>query len=383
MTASNFQLIATTAFGLESIVGRELQQLGIAVDRAENGYVLFHGDAQVIAQANLWLRTADRVLIVMGQFRAETFDALFEGTKAIAWEDVLPSNAHFPVEGRSVRSTLQSVPACQSIVKKAIVERLKQHYPLEVFPEDGPRFDIEISILKDDVMVTLDTSGAGLHRRGYRTLNAVAPLRETLAAALVLLSRWQPHRPFADPLCGSGTIAIEAAMIGRNLAPGLNRRFAFESFGWLPESVAVEERESARAAALPSGSVRVAASDISTDVLRLAAVHCRQADVENDVVLDQASVAQFSPTEQYGCIVTNPPYGERLGEKTEAESLYRQMGRVFGKLDTWSVFVITSHPSFERLYGKPADKRRKLYNGRIQTQLFQYLGPLPPRPSQL
>jgi putative N6-adenine-specific DNA methylase len=371
--------MATAAFGLEAVVKRELQDLGMQEIQANNGYVDFVGDEAAIARANLWLRTADRVLIKVGQFEARTFDELFEGTKALAWADLLPKNAEFPVNGRSLQSQLSSVPACQSIVKKAIVERLKQTYALQTFPETGPRYTIEVALHKDVATLTLDTSGDGLHKRGYRRLTAAAPIRETLAAALVLLSRWGPHRPFADPLCGSGTIAIEAAMIGSKVAPGHKRPFAAEHFAWMESGVWQQARSDAEAQRVSHADFHVVASDIDGEVLSLAEYHARQAGVGPLVRIVRQDVAEFAPSEPYGCVISNPPYGERLGEEREVRRLYQTMGRSFAKLDTWSKFIITSYPEFERAYGKKADKKRKLYNGRIQTNFYQYLGPLPPR----
>ncbi|MFO2548811.1 class I SAM-dependent RNA methyltransferase [Alicyclobacillus cycloheptanicus] len=371
--------MATTAFGLEAVVKREIEQLGYTPTRTDNGFVEFEGDETAVVRANLWLRTAERVLIVMGRFHADTFDSLFEQTKALPWSDVLPETAEFPVSGKSVRSTLSSVPACQRIVKKAIVESLKRTYGRSEFPETSSRFPIEVSLLKDEATLTLDTSGAGLHKRGYRMLTAAAPIRETLAAALVLLSRWLPHRPFADPLCGSGTIAVEAAMIAKNIAPGLNRSFAAEAWPLVPAAAWQQGRDQAKEAVRSDVEVHIHASDIDAKVLSLAGFHARKAGVADCIHISQLDVRNFRPSESYGCIVTNPPYGERMGAEAEVSALYRTMGKTFAALDRWSVFVITSHPSFESLYGKRADKKRKLYNGRIQTNLYQYLGPLPPR----
>ncbi len=376
---TKFTFVATTPMGIESVLKRELLGLGYEDARAFNGYVEFSGDESAIARCNLWLRTADRVLVKVGQFEAKTFDELFEGTKALPWQDLLPENAHFPVEGRSVKSQLSSVPACQRIVKKAIVDKLSTKYGRQTFPETGAPYSVEVSIHSDQAMITLDTSGAGLHKRGYRKLSAKAPIKETLAAALVLLSWWKPHRPFADPLCGSGTIAIEAAMIGKNIAPGLQREFASERWPWIPTEVWTDERTRAFAATNKDVVLDIVASDIDSEVLSLAEYHCRKAGVAQSVRIVKQDAGRFFSDAQYGCIVTNPPYGERLGDQREVENLYRAMGRAFRRLDTWSAFIITSHPQFEKLYGKPADKKRKLYNGRIQTNLYQYLGPLPPR----
>lgn len=376
---SHFQLIATTAFGLEAVVKRELQQLGVDAIQAHNGYVEFEGDEVTIARANLWLRTADRVLIKVGEFRAETFEELFEQTKSLPWADLLPKDANFPVNGRSIQSQLSSVPACQSIVKKAVVESLKQQYNMITFPETGPKYALEVALHKDVALLTLDTSGDGLHKRGYRRLTAQAPIRETLAAALVLLSRWGPHRPFADPLCGSGTIAIEAALIGANVAPGHKRTFASDHFTWMNQSVWKEARSEVQDKRNQHADFEVFAGDVDKEVLSLAEYHARQAGVGPQVHIVQQDVAKFLPSEEYGCIVTNPPYGERLWEEREVRSLYQKMGRAFANLDTWSKFIITSYAEFERAFGSRADKKRKLYNGRIQTNFYQYLGPLPPR----
>ncbi|GMA49683.1 RNA methyltransferase [Alicyclobacillus contaminans] len=377
MTA--FTFVATTPMGLEAVLKRELLGLGFEDARAFNGYVEFTGDETTVARCNLWLRTADRLLLKMGEFEATTFDELFEGTKALPWPDLLPITAHFPVEGRSVKSQLASVPACQRIVKKAIVDRLSQAYRVHTFPESGATYAVEVALHNNRALLTVDTSGAGLHKRGYRTGLAAAPIKETLAAALVLLSWWKPHRPFADPLCGSGTIAIEAAMLGRNIAPGLQRSFAAEGWGLLPDSAWADERKAAYAAIRQDVELDITASDVDPNVLRLAARHCEAAGVDLDVRIVQQDVRDFHPSTAYGCVVTNPPYGERLGDQREVEALYRSLGRVMARLDTWSTFVITSHPRFESLFGRRADKRRKLYNGRIETQFYQYLGPLPPR----
>ncbi len=375
----SFRLMATTAFGLESICARELHELGIENTSTHNGYVEFQGGIRDIAKTNLWLRTADRVLVLAAKFPALTFDDLFEGVKALPWSDWMSANARFPVEGRSVNSKLSSVPACQSIVKKAIVESLKRTYPMETFPENGPLFAVEVALHNDEAIITIDTSGDALHKRGYRTQTHLAPLRETLAAGLVLLSRWAPHRPFADPMCGSGTIAIEAAMIGLNLAPGSRRDFVCESWPWFDSIIMTEERESALDAIQLDIPVNIFASDVDKASISMAQYHARKAGVNDCIEWHTSDVRSWSPSEQYGCLVTNPPYGDRMGEQREVEELYRDFGATMKSADSWSVFVITSHKNFEHLYGKKADKRRKLYNGRIETTFYQYLGPLPPR----
>jgi len=371
--------IATSAFGLEAVVKRELEGLKLKVTASYNGYVEFETDFSGMARANLWLRAADRVLLKLGQFEAATFDDLYENTKALPWAELMPDDAFIQVDGRSVKSTLSSVPACQRIVKKAIVDCLMDKHRTNVLPETGPRYDIEISLQKDQALLTLDTSGVGLHKRGYRELSAAAPIKETLAAALVLLSRWAPHRPFADPLCGSGTIAVEAALIARNMAPGRNREFAAESWAGVDEKIWRDVRTEADDLVLQDVHPVIFASDYDRSVLDFAKHHASRAGVGDDIQFSQVDFAKFHPAEPYGCIVTNPPYGERLGDKNEVERLYKLMGRVLRDSPTWSLFLITSHLSFERLFGKLADKKRKLYNGRIPTQLYQYLGPLPPR----
>jgi len=361
-------------------VKRELQNLGVQNVQSFNGYVEYLGDVHTLIQSNLWLRTADRVLVKIGEFPAETFDELFEGTKALPWGDWIPVDGAFPVEGRSVKSTLSSVPACQRIVKKAIVESIRSYYGTEELTETGAFFPIEVSLQKDTALLTIDTSGVGLHKRGYRIESAQAPIKETLAAALVLLSRWLPHRPFADPLCGSGTIAIEAALIGKNMAPGANRTFACEAWPQLHQSIWADERRAADAAQRQVPGLDLRASDVDETLVAMAARHAQQAGVADVIRFTTADIRTFRPNVKFGTVVTNPPYGERLGDVREVESLYKSMGRLAKNIDTWSWFVITSHPQFERLFGKPADKNRKLYNGRIETHFYQYLGPLPPRP---
>lgn len=376
------ELIATAPMGLEAIVAREIRDLGYDDVTVENGRVIFRAGIEAIPRANLWLRTADRVLVKMGEFEATTFEELFQGTKALPWTDWLPSDAEFPVTGKSVKSQLSSVPACQSIVKKAIVEKMKEKYKTTWFPENGDKYKIEVSLLKDRATLTLDTSGAGLHKRGYRELTAKAPLKETLAAALVLLTRWLPHRPLLDPVCGSGTIPIEAAMIGRNIAPGLKRTFDSQSWQRIPQKYWDHAREEAKDLMRRDQPLEIYASDIDPEVISLARYHIRKAGVSDGIKLEVKSLHKVSVASEYGVLIANPPYGERIGENKEVEKLYQQLGELFQKMDTWSFFVITSHPYFERLFGKRADKNRKLYNGRIETHYYQYFGPLPPKPKQ-
>ncbi len=374
-----YSLLATAPLGLESIVARELAELGYPPTRTDNGRIFFSADAPGIARCNLWLRAADRVHLVVGRFPALTFDELFEGTRALPWADILPREARFPVAGRSQKSRLQSVPACQSIVKKAIVKNLQSHYRQEWFAESGDEYAIEVSLMNDEALLTLDTSGQGLHKRGYRAPGGPAPIKETLAAALVLLSRWDPQRPFADPLCGTGTIAIEAALVGRRIAPGLRRAFAAEKFPWVSGKVFEQSRQAARDQMLPAGTLDIHASDHDAGAITQCKDNARRAGVLDDIRCVAHTLREFAPNGPYGCLVTNPPYGERMGEEREVSVLYRELGAWMDRAPAWSLFVIASRPDFEKLLGRRADKTRKLYNGRIECRLFQYLGPLPPR----
>ena len=375
----NYELIATATFGLESIVAREIKKLGYSDVTVENSRVTFKGDESAICRSNLWLRSADRVFIKMGEFTALSFEELFERTKALPWGDILPANANFPVEGKSIKSQLFSVPNCQAIVKKAIVEKMKQKYKKEWFEEDGPRYTIEIGLLRDVATLTIDTSGAGLHKRGYRQVANDAPLKETLASAMVNLSFWYPDRLLLDPLCGSGTIPIEAAMIGLNMAPGLKREFASQKWPIIPDSMWSQAREEAEAAIDKTRDFRILASDIDGNVLKIARRNAELAGVEDYISFQTLPVAEIQSKKKYGCIITNPPYGERLGDEKEVEALYREMGRTFKELDSWSFYVMTSHEGFEKFFGRKADRKRKLYNGRIKVDYYQFYGPRPPR----
>lgn len=372
-------MIATATFGLEAVVAREVKELGYADMMVENARVTFAGDKDAICRANLWLRTADRVLVKMGEFGAQTFDQLFEQTRALPWTEWIPENAAFPVQGKSVKSQLHSVPDCQAIVKKAVVEKMKQKYKRNWFEENGPRYTIEVALLNDRATLTIDTSGAGLHKRGYRKLGSQAPLKETLAAAMVLLSRWHPERPFIDPLCGSGTIPIEAALIGMNIAPGLKRSFAAEDWAVIPRGHWKKAREEANEAASLDQTLQVLGSDIDGELLNLARYHAAQAGVGEAIHFQKLPVSELRSKRKFGFIICNPPYGERLGDVRQVEELYWNMGTVFKELDTWSFYVLTSYPNFERLFGRKADKKRKLYNGRIQCNYYQFYGPRPPR----
>lgn len=373
------ELIATATFGLEEMVKLEVKQLGYEDVKVENGKVIFTADEAAIPKTNLWLRTADRVLLKMGEFEARSFEELFQKTKAIPWEEWIPENGKFPVIGKSVKSQLFSVPDCQAIVKKAVVERLKSVYNVEWFQEDGPEYEIEVALLKDVVTLTIDTSGAGLHKRGYRTKANEAPLKETLAAAMVMISRWREDRVLIDPFCGSGTIAIEAALIGRNMAPGLERKFTAESWPRVPEQLWKEARMEALKAIRQDVDIHILASDMDPKAIKIAEENAYQAGVDDCITFKVQDMAQMASGGKYGYIICNPPYGERLGEKKEVERLYKRMGQVFSKFDTWSVYVITSEEQFEALYGKKASKKRKLYNGRIKVDYYQFFGPKPPK----
>lgn len=374
-----YTLIATAAMGLESIVAKEVKDLGYEC-QVENGKVIFQGDETAIARANMWLRTADRVKILVGEFNAYSFDELFERTKALPWESFLPVDAEFPVQGKSVKSKLYSVPDCQAIVKKAIVEKLKTAYKKTSWlDETGPLFKIEVAILKDKVSLTLDTSGQGLHKRGYRVGQGDAPLKETLAAALIQLTTWNPDRPFVDPFCGSGTIAIEAALIGQNIAPGFNREFLSEAWPMMDGDVWGRTRMEAEDQANYDQPLEILGTDIDHRMIAIAKENAIEAGLGDLVKFKQMQVRDFTSELEYGVIVGNPPYGERLGDRKEVELMYREMGQAFSKLDTWSVYMMTSLEHFEECYGKKATKKRKLFNGFIRTDYYQYWGPRPPR----
>lgn len=379
----NYQLIATAAMGLEALVAKEVRSLGYDCE-VENGKVTYTGDEYAIARSNLWLRTADRIKIKVGEFKAYTFDELFEKTKALPWEKFLPEDAEFPVVGKSVKSKLFSVSDCQAIVKKAVVERMKQHYKRSTwFDETGAYFRIEVALLKDVATITIDTSGQGLHKRGYRLDQGEAPLKETLAAALVLLTNWKADRPFMDPFCGSGTIPIEAAMIGQNIAPGFNREFVSERWNWFSAKVWEDARNEAEDLANYDQPLDILGTDIDHRMVKIAQENAFEAGFADLISFKQMQVKDISTNKQYGVIVGNPPYGERLGDKKAVEHMYKEMGEAFNALDTWSIYILTSNEQFEQFYGKPATRKRKLFNGFIRTDLYQYWGKKPPRQNEL
>jgi putative N6-adenine-specific DNA methylase len=362
-------------------VAEELARLGYGESAAENGKVSFSARAAAVARCNLWLRTADRLLVTLAELPASTFDELFAGVQGVAWEEFLPADARVVVTARSVKSRLTSLPSCQGTVKKAIVESLRRRYRRQWFPENGPLYAVEISIREDQGVLTLDTTGEGLHRRGYRLRAGAAPLRETLAAALVGLSRWDASRTLADHFCGSGTIAIEAAMAALGIAPGLKRSFTAETWPHLSTRLWQEAREEARGRAgaqrPESSGLEILASDRDGEAIAVARENARRAGVGTAVRWRKLPAEQFHCRRPFGCLVCNPPYGERTGEPAEVEALYRSLGQVFDRLDRWSAFVLTAHPYFERHFGRPSDRNRKLYNGNLKTYLYQYFGPLP------
>jgi putative N6-adenine-specific DNA methylase len=375
---SKIDLIATATFGLEALVAAELKELGYKEQKVENGRVNFSADESAICRTNLWLRTADRVRLRVGEFKATSFDELFEKTRALPWAELIPKDAAFPVDGKSVQSTLFSISDCQAIVKKAVVESMKKTYRTEWFKETGSLFKIEISMLKDIATLTIDTSGPGLHKRGYRTRASEAPLKETLAAAMIMLSRWQPGTTLVDPFCGSGTIPIEAALIGQNIAPGMNRNFVSEKWPLIPREYWHEARRESHDRANYDIPLDITGTDFNNRVIETARYNAVHAGIDESIHFQVRPFAELSSKKKYGKIICNPPYGERLGNSEEIDSLYREMPEVLSKLDTWSYYILTANENFEKLFGKKASKKRKLYHGNIKVQYYQYFGPRPP-----
>lgn len=369
--------VATAAFGIESVLAYEIKALGFEGVEVCNGYVEFDSDLLGICRSNLWLRTAERVFVKVGAFPAVTFEALFQGVKALPWELWLDENSEFPVSGKSVKSALFSVSDCQAITKKAIVERMKEHTGIAWFPEKGPRLPITVSLLRDEATLLLDTSGEGLHRRGYRVKANDAPMKETLASALVQLSRWRPDQPLVDPFCGSGTILIEAAMLARNIAPGLSRKFVSETWPVMPAELWKAERKAAYGAMNTDIILNISGSDRDAKAIRTARSNAEEAGVEEDIVFDVRDASEFLPHGSGGVIVTNPPYGERMGELEEVEALYRLLAQRMKPLEGWSLNLITAYEGFEKLYGLKAPRNRKIYNGRIKCYYYQYPAPRP------
>lgn len=375
------EYIAPCHFGLEAVLKREITDLGYEITKVEDGRVCFAGEGNVCARANMFLRTAERVLLKAASFKAVTFDELFEKTKAIAWEDYIPRDGKFWVaKANPVNSRLLSAPDIQSIVKKAIVERMKLKYRVEWFEESGNPYPLRVTIIKDEVTICLDTSGEALHKRGYRKFVAKAPISETLAAALIMLTPWKKDRILIDPFCGSGTIPIEAAMIGAGIAPGLRRSFIAEGWtGLYPKEDWIRAREEAKSLVNSDIVMDIQGYDIDGDIIKAARQNARNAGVEHLIKFRQMPVNRLESSSKYGFIITNPPYGERLEERKELPALYREMGRAFNALDTWSYYIITSYEDAQKYFGRKADKNRKIYNGMIKTYFYQYIGPKPPK----
>ena len=367
----NYKMCVPCLLGLEGPIADELKRLNIPDVAAENGRVYFGGGDSELARANICLRIGERVLIEVGSFEAKTFDQLFEGTKALPWESLIPADGAFPGKGYSLNSTLFSVSDCQKIIKKAVVERLKSRYHIDWFQETGALYQIQFSIMKDRVSLCIDSSGEGLHKRGYRPAHNAAPLKETMAAAMVTLSRYRGRDDFCDPFCGSGTIPIEAALIAKNRAPGLDRSFTAQQWQSIPASVWAQEREAARAKEY-HGDYRIVGSDIDPKAVDIAKENARRAGVDDVVRFEVADAMQFDRVTERGVIVTNPPYGERIMEKQEAETLYRGFGKAWAACPNWQLYLLSSHTEFERCFGRTADKKRKLYNGMIKCDLYMY-----------
>ena len=373
-------LIATSTFGLEAVVKRELAKLGYEGQATQTGRIHFKGDESAICRSNLWLRTADRVLLQIGTFTARDFGELFDQTKSLPWEQWITPDAAFPVDGRSVKSQLSSVPACQKAVKKAIAEKLQAAHGVSELPETGPTYKVEVALLKDEVTLTIDTTGAGLHKRGYRPVVGGAPLRETLAAALVMLSFWREDRPLIDPFCGTGTIPIEAALIGRNIAPGINRSFASDTWPQLSDAIWEQALTEARDLAKPDMPTRIIGTDIDGEALKHARYHATKAGVIDQIHFQKRAFADIASKLDYGCMITNPPWGKRLGEQAELESLYASFPDVLRSLPTWSFYFFTAHEDFEKIIGQQADRRRKLYHASVKCTYYQIHGPNPGTP---
>ncbi|WP_315459668.1 class I SAM-dependent RNA methyltransferase [uncultured Streptococcus sp.] len=372
-----FNLVATAAAGLEAIVGREIRDLGIDC-QVENGKVRFQGDVRTIATTNLWLRAADRIKIVVGEFPARTFEELFQGVYKLDWENYLPLGAKFPIsKAKCVKSKLHNEPSVQAISKKAVVKKLQKIYhrpegvPLQ---ESGAEFRIEVSILKDKATVMIDTTGASLFKRGYRVEKGGAPIKENMAAAIIELSNWYPDKPFIDPTCGSGTFCIEAAMIGMNIAPGFNRDFAFEEWNWVDDDLVQQVRDEAEEKANYDIELDISGFDIDGRMINIAKKNAEEAGLADVIKLKQMRLQDLKTDKINGVIVSNPPYGERLLDDKAVDILYNEMGQTFAPLKTWSKFILTSDEQFERKYGSQADKKRKLYNGTLRVDLYQFYG---------
>jgi putative N6-adenine-specific DNA methylase len=378
---SQYEYLAPCHFGLESVLKKEIEDLGYEIKQVEDGRVIFVGDESAVSRANIFLRTTERVLLKVDKFKAESFDELFEKTKAIPWENYIPANGKFWVaKATSIKSKVFSPSDIQSIMKKAIVERLKKIYKIEWFPEDGNEFPIRVTFMKDEITIGIDTSGESLHKRGYRKLISKAPITETLAAALILLTPWNKDRILIDPFCGSGTIPIEAAMIGANIAPGMNRSFLSEKWtDLIPKKEWYSAIEEANDVRRTSVDMSIQGYDIDGEIVKAARQNAVLAEVDQYIHFQQRSVSDLSHNKKYGFIITNPPYGERLEEKEALPALYKEIGRTFNALDAWSYFIISGYEDAQKYIGRKADKNRKIYNGMIKTYFYQFMGPKPPK----
>lgn len=375
------ELVAPCHFGMEAVLKREIYDLGYEIIKVEDGRVTFEGDEEAICRANVFLRSAERVLLQVGRFRATTFDELFEAVKALPWETFIPANGKFWVKkASSIKSKLFSPSDIQSIVKKAMVERMKKSYRIDWFPEDGAYYPVRVFIHKDEVMVALDTSGDSLHKRGYRLQTSKAPITETLAAALIMLTPWRRDRILVDPFCGSGTFPIEAAMIAANIAPGLNREFTAESWtNFIPKKLWYETVQEAEDMVDTDIAIDIQGYDIDKDVVNAARENAKRAGVDHLIHFQQRPVAELRHPKKYGFVISNPPYGERLEDKKDLPELYSQIGEAYKSLDSWSMYLITSYEDTERYIGRKADKNRKIYNGMLKTYFYQFMGPKPPK----
>lgn len=380
---NRYEYIAPCHFGMEAVLKKEIAELGYEIVEVEDGKVIFTGDEGAICRANIFLRTTERILLKIAKFKAESFEELFEKTKQIPWENFIPKDGKFWVaKASSVKSKLFSSSDIQSIMKKAMVERLKQQYHMEWFEETGNEYPIRVSFLKDVCTIGIDTSGESLHKRGYRKLSSKAPITETLAAALILLTPWKKDRILVDPFCGSGTFPIEAAMIGANIAPGINRSFQAETWTELiPKKLWYAAVEEANDLMLKNIEMNIQGYDIDGEVVKFARQNAELAGVEEYIHFQQRPVSELSSNKKYGFIITNPPYGERISEKEAMPALYREIGKAFSILDTWSYYIITSYEDAQKYIGRQADKNRKIYNGMIKTYFYQFLGPKPPKPN--
>ena len=375
-----FELIAPCHFGLEAVMKREILDLGYEVSQVEDGRVTFIGDAEAVCRANIFLRTTERILLKVGSFKAETFEELFQGTRAIPWEQYIPRDGKFWVaKASSIKSRLFSPSDIQSIMKKAMVERMKGAYGITWFPEDGASYPLRVFLYKDVVTVAMDTSGDSLHKRGYRTLTSKAPITETLAAALLMLTPWKPDRILVDPFCGSGTFPIEAAMMAANMAPGMNREFLAEEWkNLIPKKCWYEAMDEANDLVKDDISVDIQGYDIDGEIVRAARANAAAAGVDHLIHFQQRPVSQLSHPKKYGFLITNPPSGERIEDKKNLPELYKTIGERFAALDSWSAYIITAYEDTERYFGRKADKNRKIYNGMMKTYFYQFMGPKPP-----